>query len=238
MASPRLWHTLQVESSDDARPPRASVQPTVVGALAGAPGAGAFATEIARLLHRYAAEVVAAFGLCPHVQDVAGSLGAVCIVLDRDLAAATAARAVRATGAKTVHVVCPLAGVDAPRFERFGNAVAHALAHDGGFRLVHATFHPELAGGTENPERLVGILRRAPDPFVQLVPPGIQQGGATIAGSPPPPPPADEPIVRTYGRLRGEPLERLVALQAELHAERRRLHERTAPPFGGATIAS
>ena len=205
------------------------VQPIVVGALARAPGAEAFAAEVAHLLHRYAEEVVAHFGLCPHIRDVASGLGAVCIVLDHVLDAEIAARAVRTSGAKIVHVVFPLADADAPPFERFGNAVADVLAHDGGFPLVHATFHPRLVGGTESPARLVGILRRAPDPFVQLIPAGIQPGGTTMAGAPLPP---AEQLASTYQRLRGDLLERLVARQAELHAERRRLHARAVRPFG------
>jgi hypothetical protein len=197
--------------------------PIVLGALACRPGARELAAEVARLLHRYAVEVVARFGLCPHLRDFASGIGALCIVLDRELDAAVAARAVRATGRRVAHAVFPLARVDATQFERFGNAVADWLVADGGPRLVHATFHPDMVGGTEYPARLVGILRRSPDPFVQFIPAGIQQTGTTIAGGPPAHP---EQLELTYRRLRGELLDHLVARQAELHAERRRIHAR------------
>jgi hypothetical protein len=201
----------------------------VVGALADAPGAAELAREVAHLLYRYAEEVVAGFALCPHMTDLARSVGAVCIVLDRTLDAGLAARSVRATGSKVAHVVCPLASGEASDFERFGNEVVNALASDGGPRLVHATFHPQLGGGTEYPARLVGVLRRAPDPFVQLIPVGIQQGGTSFAGSPP----QEAPYIdTTYRRLQGDALEVLLARQAELHAARRALEPRLAALAG------
>lgn len=207
--------------------------PIVIGAFARAPGAAELARDVAHLLYRYAVEVVAGFALCPHLHDLDRGMGAVCIVLDPALDAPLAARAVRATGSKVAHVVYPLANVESNEFERFGNALAQALSSDGGLRLVHATFHPQLAGGTEYAARLVGVLRRAPDPFVQLIPPGIQQGGTSFAGSPPPP--QEEPYIdMTYRRIQGGQLDVLLARQAELHAARRALQPRLAALAGAA----
>lgn len=200
----------------------------VVGALASAPGAAELARDVAHLLYRYAVEVVAGFALCPHMHDLSRSIGAACIVLDRTLDAGLAARAVRSTGSKVAHVVFPLSTAESNEFERFGNALAQALVADGGPRLVHATFHPQLAGGTEYAARLVGVLRRAPDPFVQLIPPGIQQGGTQFADSQPPPPQAEPYLDVTYRRLQGGQLDVLLARQAELHEARRALQPRLA----------
>ena len=88
-----------------------------------------------------------------------------------------------------------------------------------------------MVGGTEHAARLVGILRRAPDPFVQLIPAGVQKGGTTIAGTPPA---HTDQLESTYRRMLGEPLALLVARQAALHAERWRLAARFAAPFGVA----
>ena len=171
----------------------------IAGEFASHPAADAFAKEVVTLLHRYATEVVAAHALCPFLHQVDNGLGSVAIVLSREPDVAEAAKAVRATGESVVHVVYPLATASgASKFERFGNALAEALRRGEGPTLVHATFHPELTGGTENPHRLVGVLRRAPDPFIQFIPPGMHAGGTVIAGAEAP---SESPIEGTYERV-------------------------------------
>jgi hypothetical protein len=204
------------------------IEPILVGRLAQDPMALELARAAAVLAERYAREVVQAFELCPHLGDVANGLGAVCVVLDDELDAAVAARAVRASGRKVAHVVFPLATLDSLPFERFANSVADWLRADGGSPLVHATFHPEMIGGTEYAARLVGILRRSPDPLVQLIPilpkPDVSLFGAT--GQP------GSFLERTYQRLNGELLARVMARQEVLRAERRRRYARFADHFG------
>jgi hypothetical protein len=183
----------------------------VSGALASSPRAAAFADEVAALLADYAREVVAAHRLCPHLHDVGPALGAVCVVLDRELDVAAAAELAR-MGSAVVHLVYPLTAVAAPVFERFGNALAERLARDGGPRVVHAAFHPALAAGGDAASRLVAIARRAPDPFVQLVPADIH-GGSERPREPP-------------------PLDDIAARVAELHARRRRRYTPYADELG------
>jgi hypothetical protein len=195
---------------------------SVVGKLAGDPGADAFARAVGELIHRYAAEVVAANRLCPFLHNVETGLGAVVVILENELDVDVAARAVRGTKSQVVHAVFPLAARDdAPKFERFGNAVAERLRRDGGPSLVHATFHPAMVGGTENAHRLVGLLRRSPDAFLQFIPPGMQGGGTVMAGEDLPKEPAAE---STFVRMtKPGVMEGIVALVDELHAARARL---------------
>jgi hypothetical protein len=185
----------------------------VVGTLAGHPRAAAYAGEVAALLRGYARDVVAAFGLCPHLRDLDRSLGAVCIVLDRVLdgaAADRAAKAARDVGDPIVHLVFPLATIPGPAFERFGNSIAERLVRDGGSPLVHATFHPALTAEGALASRLLGLARRAPDPFVQLVP--ADAGSSGSAGSPGGP--------RIEAVMSGEVVARVTERLAALVAER------------------
>jgi hypothetical protein len=208
--------------------PREQVRFTVAGPLAGSPGAPPFAGAVAELLHRYAVEVVAANRLCPFLHNVETGLGALAVYLGRELDVASAASAVRATGNHVVHLAFPLAARgDSPAFERYGNAVAERLRRDGGEPLVHATFHPAMVGGRENAHRLVGVLRRAPDPFLQFIPPGMQPGGTVMAGEALPDAPAAE---STFDRLtRTGGVDAICALVDELHRERARIAAELEP---------
>ena len=198
-------------------PVDANDSPILLGSLAREPDAPELAADASYLIHRYASEVVAPFELCPHLRGVDEGLGALCIVLDRVLDPAAIAGAVRATGSKVVHVVFPLVGVEASVFERFGNAVAEHLG-TADPRLVHATFHPEMEGGDEYASRIVGLVRRSPDPLVQFIPHGIQQGGTTIFGAPPA---TATYLESTYRRVRGPLLAQIIDRQVALHDERR-----------------
>jgi len=192
----------------------------VIGSGAAAAGAGPFATGVGALLERYAA-IVETNGLCPYLRDLGGGLGAVFVVLDRELDLELAVRATRSTASRVIHVVFPCAPRESSRaFERFCNHVATRIRDDGR-ALVHAAFHPAMEGGRESSHRLVGLLRRSPDPFLQLVPSGIQVGGTMMAGDAPGKIAALEPL---FERLMiGDALDRLLAQLAELHAARDRL---------------
>lgn len=199
------------------------------GAQADAADAAAFAEVVADLMHRYARDIVARNHLCPFLHNVEAGLGAVCVGLDRSLDPAATARVIRATERDVVHVVFPLADREnSPAFERFGNSVAEALRKDGGAPMVHATFHPAMVGGRENAHRLVGLLRRAPDPFLQFIPPGMQSGGTVMQGEPLPKAPA---LRDTFTRMVGEGgLEAVVRELDALHQERAERY--AAFPFG------
>jgi hypothetical protein len=91
-----------------------------------------------------------------------------------------------------------------------------------------ATFHPELAGDAGDPHRLVGHLRRAPDPFIQLIPAGMNEGGTVFAPLPalaqdPTLPIVSDPIdsaQANFAKLKDGGVEPLVSLMDEIRAER------------------
>jgi hypothetical protein len=115
------------------------------------------------LLERYAA-VVATHRLCPYEQ----SLGHTIVVLDRAFDVELVVGAIATTSARVVHVVFPCLPRDASHvFERRCNDVAARVRGRGS---VHAAFHPAMTGGREDADRRVGLVRRAPDPLLQLVP--------------------------------------------------------------------
>ena len=144
--------------------------------------------------------------------------GTLCVVLDDELDVELAAAAVRDAKTPIVHVVFPLLVTQAGDFERFGSAVNTALRGQMDDVPVHATFHPELAGARDNPDRLVGLLRQAPDPFIQFIPGNIQTAGARVAGGPP----AIANTERIFQQLSGEVLDATLAKLADIRADRAR----------------
>jgi hypothetical protein len=119
--------------------------------------------DVLALLERYAA-VVAAHHLCPYEQ----SLGHTIVVLDRAFDSELVVCAIAATSARVVHVVFPCLPRDGSQaFERRCNDVATRVRERGS---VHAAFHPAMTGGREDADRRVGLVRRTPDPLLQLVP--------------------------------------------------------------------
>jgi hypothetical protein len=191
----------------------------VFGAHAGDADATAFAEIVAELMHRYARDIVAKNHLCPFLHNVEAGLGAVSVGLDRVPDVDATARAIRDADRDVVHVVFPLADREnSPAFERFGNAVAEKLRKDGGDPKVHATFHPAMVGGRENAHRLVGLLRRSPDPFLQFIPPGMQVGGTVMQGEPLPKAPA---LADTFTRMITDGgLDEVIRALDALHVER------------------
>lgn len=175
---------------------------------------------------RYAAEVVAANRLCPFLRDVDTGFGAFVVMLDPgEPSVEETARAVLAVENPVVHVVFPLVRPAPSAFERFSGKVGQALKAAVPKPPVMATFHPDLAGEASDPHRLVGLLRRAPDPFVQLIPEGMNEGGTLFAplsyGDEVPA--FAEPVdsaQANFDKLRGGSVERLVALMSEIRADR------------------
>jgi hypothetical protein len=193
-------------SNDPSGPSEPALEAPVVrklhvgGRLAGHPRAGELAAAATALLHRYASEVVYAHRLCPFLQNVETGMGAVCVMLDTEPDVARTTAAVLASGSNVAHVLFPLVRGEAPPFERFGNKLSESVRKARSEPLVHASFHPRMVGGYENPHRMVGLLRRAPDPFVQFIPAGMQAGGTVHASQTP----SDEPYVEsTFRRLGG-----------------------------------
>ncbi len=202
--------------------------PELAGALAGEPHAAEFARIVESVHHRYAREVVLAYGLCPFLHDPESAFGRFCVVLDREPVIETAA-AIVLTAPGVVHLVYPLHRGNCHTMERFGNAlhehVRRAL-HARGDRdpPVHATFHPEMEGDPSSPHRRIGLVRRAPDPFVQFVPAGLTGGGskfvdpatldlAALLAAPPKPP-------SRVGKLGPNELAALMATLADIRRER------------------
>jgi hypothetical protein len=91
-----------------------------------------------------------------------------------------------------------------------------------------ATFHPSLAGEIDDPHRLIGLLRRAPDPFVQLIPEGLHEGGTVIVGAEP----GRDNAEANFDRLRGGGIEPILALLADIRADRDRSYAPFLRAFG------
>lgn len=155
--------------------------PTVGGSLRDHPEAEAFAQVVQQVHHRYANEVVGAFRLCPFMQDPAQDYGRFCVMLEREPTVATAVELLVGADEPLAHLVYPLISMESTDFERFGSALHKAAARAIDPAPVHAVFHPRMAGDATTPARLVGLVRRAPDPFVQFVPEGLQKGGTVFA---------------------------------------------------------
>jgi hypothetical protein len=225
-----------------------TLKPLLFGPLRSHPAAAAFATEVVRVHRRYATEVVAAYRLCPFVRDVDVAFGRFCVVLAKTPLLDEAREAYRRAENPVVHIVYPITTVPTSDFERFGGDVGRACrdlwrgAADGDPRFgaeapVIATFHRKLAGDRSTPHRLIGLLRRAPDPFVQIIPGGHHEGGTVVApfadleGLAPdtlakilqmtPPPPKDRTL-ETFERLSQTALDEIDATVADIHADRDR----------------
>lgn len=212
------------------------LDPVLQGALADHPKALAFAAEIMRVHRRYAGEVVAAHHLCPFLKDVDTGFGTFCVIVDREPSIETVIAAIMRAPTPIVHVVFPLFHPAPSDFERFSAKVMSALKDAiGAGRLplfaggkpvspVAATFHPALAGDASGAHRMIGLLRRAPDPFIQLIPPGMSDGGTVFAGAPLPEgaiitDEVDHAAV-TFDRLKGGGITKLLTLIDAIHADR------------------
>lgn len=222
--------------------------PLLFGSLRDHPAAAPFSREVVRVHKRYATEVVYGHRLCPFLRDVNRDFGRFCIAMTErpDLDEARAAF-IRAESA-IIHMVYPLVTTAAPDFERFGGDVGRAARDvwratpEGDTRFgpeppVIATFHPKLAGDRTAPHRLIGLLRRAPDPFVQVIPGGHYDSGTVLAPmhdvkeltpemlqkvlAAVPPPPRDRSM-ETFKRLSPDLLDEIAKTVADIHADRDR----------------
>lgn len=209
------------------------VQPVVRGELSDHHLARDFAAQVVRVHTRYAEEVVARHRLCPFMRDAETGFGRFCVLLDREPDIDTALAAAREATSAVIHLVFPCIRTAGSAFERFGARFGDALRKTtaateidaallpglpaaGG--PVLAAFHPEMAGDGMNAHRLVGLLRRAPDPFVQLIPPGLSQGGTVLAGEGVVA--GTDPTEETFERLKGAGVAAIEAMIAEIHADR------------------
>ena len=136
-----------------------------------------FTDEVLRVNQRYLDEVVEAFDFCPYARG-ARQAGEVArrVVLERDEAAAANACVELieplAASVSTVIglVILPQLASGSDAFDRFVHRVRELdLARRRPAPFAMAAFHPDGAYATDTPERLVMLLRRAPDPTIQLV---------------------------------------------------------------------
>lgn len=209
------------DPGEGGRPPR---RVHVVGAKLAAPDATELAERSAALLDRYVREVVVAFRLCPFLHNPEGALGAVVVVLDVEPDEETLAGTIETLGAPIVHALYPLVSGESPPFERFASRAGALLrSRLGRAAPVSAAFHPAMHGEADDPHRLIGLLRRAPQPFVQYVPSDVPTGGGTVVAGTPLPKPggADLNFARLVGNggEQGE-LDRVIARIDELHRAR------------------
>lgn len=230
-----------------------TLKPLLFGPLRGHPAATAFAEQVVRVHRRFAVEVVAAHRLCPFVKDPDVAFGRFCVGLtdrtDLDEARDVFVRAEN----PVLHIVYPLIRGVAGDFERFGGEVGRTArdvwralpAGDGRYGPeppVIATFHPDLLGDRTSPHRMIGLLRRSPDPFVQIIPGGHHESGTVVAPitnvaelTPEviakilasAPPPQKDRAHETFARLTPALFDEIAATIADIGADR----DRSYAPF-------
>jgi hypothetical protein len=201
----------------------ASLEPMIRGKFALHPHARAFATEVVHVHKRYATEIVQHYALCPFTRDVIVAFGKFCVMLDRVPDHDATRAAIVEAKSPVIHVVFPLALPPANVFERFASTLVASLRGLLDSPPVMAAFHPELVGDRETAHRMIGMLRRAPDPFVQFIPAGNHEGGTMFASS------VEEAenaaLDRSelnFRRLQGGKLDELLAIAADIRADRDR----------------
>jgi len=157
----------------------------IAGRMAAHPHALELAREVRRVHHRYAVEVVARYKLCPFMGDPTTAFGRFVVMLDSELDVTSACKqATTQDEQQLAHLIYPLIACQSLTFERFA-ARLHVEVRDAAVAMgrkppVHAAFHPDMEGDGTSAARLVGVLRHAPDPFIQFVPEGLQKGGSTF----------------------------------------------------------
>ena len=201
-------------------------QPALAGKLKDHRAALAFAEAVLRVHRRYATEVVMAFRLCPFLNDVESGLGRFCVVMERAFDLEQTFEVAQFHTSSVIHIVFPRLRMGPRDFERASATLRDTLKTRMDQPPVSAVFHPELSGGNESPHRLVGLVRRAPDPFVQFVPDGLQTGGTvftagTISASGP------NHATARFLELQGARLTSLCDILADIRADR----DRSYAPF-------
>ncbi|WP_437482917.1 hypothetical protein WME75_41785 [Sorangium sp. So ce1014] len=192
---------------------------TVVrGELVHHPEAPRLAAEVRRVHGRYADEVIARHRLCPFMRDAATGFGRFYVLIDREPVLETALAAVLEAESAVVHLVFPCIHTPSPQFERFASRLGEQLRRLRTPAPVLAAFHPEMAGDESNSHRLVGLLRHAPDPFVQMIPEGLNHSGTVLAGAGVEP--VADPAEDNYRRLQGAGIAEVKARLAEIMEDR------------------
>jgi hypothetical protein len=176
----------------------------------------AFGEKIARVHTRYAMEIVFAHRLCPFLKDPESGFGHFCVVLDEVPDVDLAFETVQSMPG-VLHLVFPCIKESYSEFWAFSSTLGNRVQKSSPKSPVYAVFHPAFPGDTKNPHRLVGLLRRAPDPMVQYVPPGLATGGTVFMGSALPP---EDNADLNYRKLQGEPLQKMLKRMEEIQAER------------------
>jgi hypothetical protein len=176
----------------------------------------AFGEQIARVHTRYAMEVVFAHRLCPFLKDPESGFGHFCIVLDEEPDLDLAFETVQNTPG-VLHLVFPCIKESYSAFWTFSSTLGNRVQKSSPKSPVYAVFHPQFPGDTKNSHRLVGLLRRAPDPMIQYIPPGLTTGGTVFMGQPLPP---EDNAEVNYRKLQGEASQKMLGLMEEIHTER------------------
>jgi hypothetical protein len=127
-----------------------------------------FEDEVLRVNDRYLVEVVEAFDFCPYARGArqAGQVERRVIVGGDEEAACVETIGQIAAQTQIGLLILPRLAVDADAFDRFVNRVRE---RDTTRAFALAAFHPFSHYGVDTPSKLVMLLRRSPDPTIQLV---------------------------------------------------------------------
>jgi hypothetical protein len=125
--------------------------------------------EVRRLLERYLVEVVEEYGLCPWARQarLGGEVGVHVLWGQPSLDdwSGAASQLLMRPSVRAAMIVAPELALTTDEFRGVREQVARTVTSAG-----VAEFHPDGHRDTGNPARLVPLLRRSPDPLMQLVP--------------------------------------------------------------------
>lgn len=182
--------------------------------------------DVLRLLERYWREVVIAWGACPWAEAALGDMP-VGIVWGQGAALTAGCRAVLHAWnpPRTAMIVAP----EGPADPRAWRALRDELAPEFG-DVALADFHPQGGEATlTTPAKLVALLRRSPDPLLQIV---LRREFApmapvewidarnlhTLAA---PPDPRAHLAAHNFATVQARGLEALLAVLADISADRK-----------------
>jgi hypothetical protein len=188
-----------------------------------------------RLLERYLDEVVESWGLCPWLSAARGDLQVTVLGIEAGFEdGALAAIAGWPADFRIGLVVMPASPLDPTQHRRLRDAIAARRAD-----LAIADFHPaggDPARALDSPARLVPILRRSPDPMLQVVPQASLAAlahaavttptdqAAMLAGHalPPAPDPRSRIADDNFATVTARGLDRLLAVLDDIRNDRAR----------------
>jgi hypothetical protein len=197
--------------------------------------------EVRRVLDRYLIEVVESWNLCPWARGTRQNdelrleicWGPTCEI---DTACELVRQGFAACSAKVVMLVCPELRGDHRVLTRLRDGVARQLPDTG-----VAAFGPAGTLDLRSPGQLVPLLRRSPDPMLQLMPFSIldpirsqvqplrlteQLCALTGQSSPPPPSVAEAIALRNHAAVIADHAQRLLFVLADIAADRARSYAR------------